>query len=320
MNHGVRQGTIQKIKKLAMKTFKKDIIWSSAVAFIIFISILISCQKNSSKAKEEIILIYSSIGEIHNSGLDYVYNDLQKQYLNLVNGNYSKINHDKIFKVIDNSVMKFVNKSLTTENIDLSLVIEKNNTNNPIKEYLNKDLVSQIKSLKEAENLSNEFFVLMTQLNLLVDKDASKIEFDNLMKTGILKLNDFDEKAKFVSCVSIGYSSLQYWKINATRWLQLLSNGNSQLLTKVPSSIIDINVISSVPKETITSIGKSDITGIITGGVGGCIYGAGGGTTILPGVGTLTGCAAVGSAGAITVGLGNSAKAAVESFVNWLTS
>lgn len=307
-----------------MKRIKKKIIVGFSV--IVITAMLFSCQKSNTKEKEEvlsdekIISIFSQIGEIHNSGLDYVFTDLQKQNLTLVNGNNSINNHDKIYKLIDNSVTEFAYKSLKIKSIDLSPFIEKNNTGNPIKEYLYKDLVSQIKSLKQAEGLSIAFLRLMAELNALVDKNASKIEFDNLMKNGILTLNDFDEKAKFVSCTSIGFSSLQYWKRNVSKWKQMLSSGNLQTTTKVSSDLNEIRVIYTVPADDPgKAIGKADITGIITGAVGGCVIGAAGGTTVLPVVGTITGCAALGSAGAITVGLGNSAKAAVESFVNWLT-
>ena len=196
-----------------------------------------------------------------------------------------------------------------------------NNTNNPIKDYLRKDLVSQIKSLKQAESLSNSFFVLMKQLNILIDRDAPKTEFDNLMKNGISTLTDFDEKSKFVSCASIGYSSLQYWKQNVSKWQLLLSKDNSTFSSKTNTSFDVIKTPFNATENGVgTAIGKADITGIISGGVGGCFWGAVGGSTVLPVVGTLTGCAALGASGAITVGLGNSAKSAVESFVNWLTS
>ncbi len=77
----------------------------------------------------------------------------------------------------------------------------------------------------------------MDQLNSLVDNNASKIEFENLMKNGISGLSGFDEKSKFVSCISIGYSSMQYWKTNLNKWQQLLKSGNSQTTSIVSSSI-----------------------------------------------------------------------------------
>lgn len=310
-----------------MKTYNKGLIKGFTLINLALATVLFSCQKINTKtadntfSDEKIILIYSQLGEIHNLGLDYVFSELQKQNLQFANGSNSKLIHDMIYNMIDNSVIAFTNKSLAIKNIDLKPFIEMNNTNNPIKDYLRKDLVSQIKSLKQAENLSNTFFVLMTQLNILIDSDAPKFEFDKLMRNGISILTDFDEKSKFVSCTSIGYSSLQYWKQNVSKWQQLFSTDNLISSTKKITSIDAIKAPFNAPANSVgTAIGKADITGIITGGVGGCVWGAAGGSTVLPVVGTLTGCAALGASGAITVGLGNSAKSAVESFVNWLTS
>ena len=74
------------------------------------------------------------------------------------------------------------------------------------------------------------------------------------------------------------------------------------------------------PNKTGNDIGKADVSGIIYGGVIGCGLGAFGGSIILPGIGTVTGCAGVGALGALTGGLGNSAKTAVDKFVDWLTN
>ena len=59
--------------------------WAYAIIVIVFTTSLYSCKKGDKLepvetiSDKQIISIYSSIGEIHNSGLDVVYNELQKQ-------------------------------------------------------------------------------------------------------------------------------------------------------------------------------------------------------------------------------------------------
>jgi hypothetical protein len=135
-----------------------------------------------------------------------------------------------------------------------------------------------------------------------------------LITENIKTLDEDFEKMQFISSVSIAFNSTNYWKSNLRKWRYLLNPNYVEM--KLMSA--DANQKTD-PNKAGNDIGKADVSGIIYGAGSGCIYGAIGGTATLPGVGTITGCLGAGSVGALTGGLGNSAKTAVDKFIDWLT-
>lgn len=95
---------------------------------------------------------------------------------------------------------------------------------------------------------------------------------------------------------SAGYNSIIYWRDNYSKWQSFF--GRATALLAKPGK----------------DIGIADISGIVTGAIGGCAWGAAGGTIVLPGAGTVAGCAGVGAIAALGGGLGNSAKKGVAFF------
>ena len=284
--------------------------------------IIMSCKRDNSiehlqQAKvysdAQIISIYSQIGDLHNKGLDKVFNDLQMQFGTNLNLSNTEDTRQKMYSQINKSLVSFMSQELQARDIDfISMLKGINSVNNSktYKEnYLTKDLVKQLQIIKQPSSLSQNFWALTNQLNQLMDKNARKDEYDEFVKNNISKLTDFNEKIALVSSASTAYSSLLYWKDNATKWRSFF---NSKKNTNIASR--------AQADGAGKTIAKADVSGIIQGAVGGCIYGAIGGTVTVPGVGTLAGCAAVGTGGAVFVGATRSAAAAVDSFVDWLFS
>ncbi|MFL5787941.1 MAG: hypothetical protein ACJ748_07805, partial [Flavisolibacter sp.] len=116
-----------------------------------------------------------------------------------------------------------------------------------------------------------------------------------------------------------------YWRDSISKWQNFF--GNSLGFNHRSPAFLTISLGLSTFFDNFyfraspaRDIAVADVSGIVTGAVAGCGYGALGGTVALPVVGTVAGCAGVGAVGAIGGGLGNSARKAVESFFNWLTS
>jgi|GEM_PF-2307860 hypothetical protein len=295
---------------------------------------IFSCNKTSpqeapllTENDKTIITQFSQIGQIHNDGLNEILESLKSKYGNKYIGGNSVEEHDNLFQLIDKSNQRFVESTIQPKNINIAELIENNKPfDNLIKANFGKDLSTQMRFKTNAisiaqkstiarsvtQELSENFYAAINELNKLVDNDAEKSEYDKLLEAKIGGLQTDEEKMKFASAVSIAHSTMQYWKENYNEWKAFFQE------TKQTSSSTVARAAAA--EDGGKKVGKADIAGIITGGVGGCAYGAIGGTVVVPGVGTLAGCAALGSAGAITGGLGNSAKAAVESLIDWLTS
>jgi hypothetical protein len=150
---------------------------------------------------------------------------------------------------------------------------------------------------------SIQYYEATSSLGTLMTSDAACIDQDAFYKLGrekIGKLTDPFEKVLWAASVSIAYHSSQYWKENSGKWTQFF--GSSTMAKTNPGR----------------DIAAADVSGIIWGGAAGATWGAIGGTVVFPGVGTVTGAAGVGAAGAVTGGIASSGKAAVNSLVNWL--
>lgn len=293
------------------------------VLYFLFTTILFissSCKREISKEKEysdkEIIEIFSKVGEIHNEGLDFIYAEIEKKNWGNINDKEAK--RQMLYDIIDKKCVEYVSERIKPSGIDLYDIDKRKYSATNISLNLNNDLVSKIKGQANSESLSETFFIAMQKLNSLVDKDAELGDYELLTNDYIKKLSDFEEKSKLVSCIYMGYYSNLYWKKNTKKWKNLILGDNLNTIHKRSSSIETPEDIEY--NQAGKNIGKADIAGIMVGWTTGCVYGLIGGSAILPGVGTIVGCAGLASAGAITGGLGGSGKAAVDSFVDWLTS
>jgi hypothetical protein len=264
-----------------------------------------SAQKTEVYSDAEIIEKLSTIGELHNQGLDYVFQQLTIKYGKSYSGGFTENERAEMVDFIGDNSLKFsINNIHPTSSIQTAM---ENCKVNRQFQYSKLGLVDQVRNSKNAVLLSGSFFDMLKELeNLVTDnaRNSTKSEFDKLVKSGIAKLSIYNEKVYWVAAVNTAFSSLSYWDANYYGKWDLFFSKN---ITGTSFKIKPPN-----------SIGVADIAGIITGGAGGAAYGAIGGSVVFPGVGTLVGGAALGAAGAITGGLGGSAAAAVNSFVNWL--
>jgi len=278
-------------------------LWLTILSFALFANDLFA-QKDIIYTDDELIQKLSTIGELHNKGLDYAFEKLHKKYGNTYSGGRTEKDRIEMKNFLEKTAIEFCNSSLSPNDICLDAI--KKSQNGLDYRLSTLDLVSQLKNEKVAANMSQQFYDLINSLDQLVNDDSrnkNKTEVDNLIKNGIGRLTNYSEKVSLVNSVNTAYSSVSYWSSNYDKWSAFFPKGSSEMQAR---------------ENPGKKIGKADIVGIITGGVGGCAYGAIGGTVVVPGVGTLAGCAALGAGGAITGGLGNSAKAAVESFIDWL--
>ncbi|MFL5772383.1 MAG: hypothetical protein ACJ75F_04445 [Flavisolibacter sp.] len=284
-------------------------------------SVMIHAQKGIAYTDNEIINMYSSVGEIHNKGLESAFNSLQQNYGTKYQGGLSKQDRDNMYRILDANNFAFVTKEIAVNSIDLTQMV---NRDVEVRDYMYKDLVSQFLSSKEGQNLSPEILNAFNELNSLMDDDSrcfNKSEYDRIVQDNIQNLQSFNEKVLLVCGFNIAYNSIQYWNENLVKWQAFFSYSLTRKPTIPPKSPRPINQYS-IQAFRFTSpgrnIAKADVSGIVWGGTAGCITGAIGGSVTLPGVGTLTGCAGMGAAGAVTAGIGGSLKAAVNALLDWL--
>lgn len=264
----------------------------------------IGCQSGVSienLTNQQIINIYSNIGVPHNEGLDFVLLELKKYYGSVYNGGNSKAAHDLMYQNVNNNTKGYLTNIRSVSQSDATSCIN-NYINSPVKLF-GTNLNTNISYSPYFSSFSVKFKTAVSQINTLVhdvSKCYVKANYDSIVNNNINLLVNNNEKVYIVSMCSVGYNSSIYWRDNYTKW---------QIFFGTPT------VLYANPGR---DIGIADISGIITGGVGGCAWGAAGGTVVLPGAGTVAGCAGVGVIGALGGGLGGSAKKAVESFITWL--
>lgn len=137
-------------------------------------------------------------------------------------------------------------------------------------------------------------------------KNQQYSSYDSLILVKVPLLDNEVDKMAFISAVSTGKSSMQYWEVNKTKWDILIRDlgGNGNFSSYVPG-----------PKKGII---YSDIIGGMSGLIRGAYVGYVGGTIVVPGIGTVTGAAACGLVGAAIGGVGGSAADAAHSLIQWM--
>jgi hypothetical protein len=264
----------------------------------------VGCQSGASidnLTNQQIIDIYSNVGVPHNEGLDYVLQGLKNYYGPVYHGGNSKAAHDLMYQNVDNNTKGYLTTKRSVSQSDANSCIN-NFKNSPVKKF-GTNLNTNITYSPYYSTLSANFKTAISQLNTLVHDETkcyTKTNYDAIVNNNIALLPNNNEKVYLVSMCNVGYNSIIYWRDNYSKW---------QSFFGAPTPML-----ANPGKD----IGIADVSGIITGAIGGCAWGAAGGTIALPGAGTVAGCAGVGAISALGGGLGNSAKKAVESFINWL--
>jgi len=238
----------------------------------------------------------------HNEGLAYTLNHLKTYYGPVYTGGNTKADHDLMYQKVDQFNKGYMMNKRSVSQSDANSCIN-NFKNSPVKQF-GTNITTNITYSPYYSTMSTAFKNAVAQLNTLVHDDANcytQANYDGIVNSNIALISDKDEKVYLVAMCSIGYNSMIYWRDNYTKWQAFFGTA-----TPLASPARDIAV--------------ADMTGIVTGAVGGCAWGALGGTVVLPGAGTVAGCAGVGAISALGGGLGNSAKKAVESFFSWLAN
>jgi hypothetical protein len=296
-----------------MKLILKLLILFPTLLFFISCEREISNQTLISESKNytdsEIVVIFSTLGKLHNDGLDSIYSVLEKNNLLLNNMPNTIEKRNLIYSLINQSIHKFINGYLQNNEINIDGTLNSLFNDNSEKLF-GKDIVTQVTETKKNISFSPTYLILLNKIDSLVNINAKEDSYNNLVLENLNSLDENFEKMQFIASVSIAFNSTNYWKKNLRKWNYLLNhNYVEKTIMTVPAN----------PNKTGNDIGKADVSGIIYGAGIGCGIGAFGGSIILPGIGTVTGCAGVGALGALTGGLGNSAKTAVDKFVDWLT-
>ncbi len=275
---------------------------------------LSSFREQKKYSDSELIVIFTTIGKLHNEGLDSIFSLLESNsgFLKSIPNNDEK--RKLIYSLINQSIHNFMKSNLKAENTNIDVILKRLFSESKTEIFYGKDLVTQVKLTKKNTTLSSTYFSLLNKVDSLINVNAEEKAYNKLISENIESLEEDFEKMQFVSSVSIAIHSVNYWKINRKKWMYLL---NPNFVEKVTLAA-DANQKTD-PNKAGNEIGKSDVSGIIYGAGSGCFFGAIGGTATLPGIGTITGCLGAGAVGALTGGLGNSAKTAVDKFVDWLT-
>jgi hypothetical protein len=251
---------------------------------------------------EQLLELLSPAGEVHNEGLDFIFEEMRNAYGTVYNRERTLANRTELFNLIDKSTVVLINRRLEVKGIETEHFLE-NDMNNLLGSYLEFDLPGQVHVIDGNGKLSPQYYEATSSLGTLMASDADCIdqeEFNKLGREKIGKLTDPLEKVLWAASVSIAYHSKKYWKENAGKWTQFF--GTSATAKADPGR----------------DIAKADVSGMVWGAAAGATWGAIGGTVVFPGAGTITGAAGVGAAGALTGGIASSGKAAVSSLVNWL--
>jgi hypothetical protein len=260
----------------------------------------ISTKKTRGESRDSdsvVISHYWQIGSLHNQGIDKLLDNIKQTYGSQYNV-YSTTNNNAVLASIPQMSISYVNDVLSPSNIDLNFIRGSINTSS-------NSLIGATQNTQWEYSINFKSCISILEKTIDENESFSKAQFETLLNQNIGTLNSELEKIILVATYSTAYHSLSYWndQNHGGAWARYFSNNNDYV----------------IPVGKAKDVGKADIAGILTGGAGGLAWGAAGGTVVLPGAGTIAGAAGCGAIGALGGGLGNSAKKAVEGFIDWLT-
>ncbi|GHT53167.1 hypothetical protein AGMMS49982_15480 [Bacteroidia bacterium] len=285
-------------KNLKIRVFSVSIVLMSVLLSGVFMQ---SCSNEDEiDTATNINSDFETMGQEHNKGLDYIYEQLKK---NQGSNDVTLRSASSIFDIVKDASVQFISES------DYGINIEKEK----IYEIVNS--TSEINSLRSAtanNNLNTDVLVLTDKQQHYLNKYNKIIESlkNNNIDPVIKKLNKFDievasnctpeEAVPLFAASSVGRHSLQYWNDNLYKWAALLNPDAKQaelaLVPRLKSGTIEVNATEDDWQwfcNTLISMGQSD-------GIGAAI-GAGmglpvGGVGAIPG-GVAGGCYASAGAG-----------------------
>lgn len=204
-----------------------------AILTIFGIVAFLSCQKetNTIENTKQTLTIedFKFVGEEHNNGLDYIFENLK--LLNQNKGNKSTLENIELTILIKRFAIEFIESKNSSSIVNLEArkgidLIHRIKTENQSKSS-NSALNLYPDSLKA--NFSTGLIILLDELDLVMKNEninlieavesIEKIE----RKESIDKLSDMEKMIIFSTC-SMAKSSLSYWNENYDKWKILFGN------------------------------------------------------------------------------------------------
>lgn len=303
--------------------------WTAALCLLITMAFT-SCKKDNeselllardgsslSAEDKELVQIYDGVGEVHNQGLDFVYDKIKSKIDEAKATDPSakaEITPDEISKWSDEFVRTIYNPNdgeiTDCTPLFLRLVggIESNqdlSMPDAVTRVLQTDLSPEVaNALGELDKVLNEGSPFDT---LWYFPPAHT--FSDLLNRHLPNIKSMDEKAAFISAVSVAKNTTEYWAKNFRKWQEL----DGQI-----SPVSDNQ--TNYARGPGDDIADADVEGAYVGIMTGAYIGATGGTIVLPVVGTVAGTAAC----AVSVGVGTAVVAstarALTRFTRWLAN
>jgi hypothetical protein len=108
---------------------------------------------------EQLLQLLSPAGEVHNEGLDFLFEEMRNAYGDVYNKERTLANRMELFNLIDKSTVILVNRRMEVKGIETEKFLE-NDMNNQLGSYLALDLPGQVHVIDGNGKLSPQYSVL----------------------------------------------------------------------------------------------------------------------------------------------------------------
>lgn len=287
------------------------------LSIIFCVAFVQSCKKGykneQPKSNEELVKLYSKVGEAHNKGMDAVFQRLKE--FKKENGSFrtTYYNDEEVVGVIQETISDFIITEYSYTNdiygeagvdsVDYFNRIVMRNSDPSIVW----DTVNSIFNFQASQKLRDFSQEIKTKLSETYSYDSTyrKTILEGLMYSYISTMDSEYEKSIIISMTSVAVSSSNYWNQYYSSWENLMNEYMSGRKNGIKiSKKVD-------PRDVV----MDDVIGAGVGAVSGAVKGAIGGTLAVPGIGTVTGAACCGLVGMVGGAIGNSVKSAFWSSV-----
>lgn len=199
-----------------------------AFGFLILSGIVfVGCQKESIKPNSQVnvthgvvksnsvtdrISQFDSIGIIHNTALDYIYNALNSSAT-------SRHSRQEVIAIAHQANLNFLNNSNVGSNLNSQCTGFLNGIYNGSLSY---------RTFTDISGLSLTQKEMFSKLNTIFDSENEDINYlvSSIKDLEVLAVNElnYDEEPAFLAATSVAKSTLGYFKRNQTKWQELFVN------------------------------------------------------------------------------------------------
>lgn len=258
--------------------------------------VTVSCEKwvNDENSGEllSIPAEYKVIGEKHNEGLDYIFEELSKNKIEIVK---TRNCNSDVFELIKNASASFALGTSTYDDLQKEDLLKLVNNESIITKQTRCSVNSSGVFSDKQMRFVNKYMTIIETLD-----DDINVVINELMRLQdqIISSCNNEEKMPLLTMISVGCYSLQYWNENLHKWDALNPNGTKTLMInpRTRSSVTEVNATQEEWewfKSTLISMGQSDGIGA---GIGAGLGALAGGVGAIPGA-VMTGCNASAGAG-----------------------